>query len=98
MMKNETKREIIRTAKFKKELRQSKKQGKNIVLANKIIYLLANDVPLPPKHRDHALSGNWAEFRECHITPDWLLVYRKLDDGELLLVLTRLASHSQLDF
>ena len=97
-MKNETKREIIRTAKFKKELRQSKKQGKNIVLANKIIYLLANDVPLPPKHRDHALSGNWAEFRECHITPDWLLVYRKLDDGELLLVLTRLASHSQLDF
>ena len=97
-MKNGTKREIIRTAKFKKELRQSKKQGKNIALANKIIYLLANDVPLPPKHRDHALSGNWSEFRECHITPDWLLVYRKSDDGELLLVLTRLASHSQLDF
>jgi len=63
-----------------------------------IINMLANDEPLPAKHRDHALTGNWDGFRECHITPDWLLVYRKLDNGELLLVLTRLTSHSKLDF
>jgi mRNA interferase YafQ len=97
-MIEDTKRKIMRTTKFKKELRQSQKQGKDIVLAEKIITMLANDEPLPSKHRDHALTGNWAGFRECHITPDWLLVYRKSDDGELLLVLVRLTSHSQLDF
>ncbi|MCL1903609.1 MAG: type II toxin-antitoxin system YafQ family toxin [Oscillospiraceae bacterium] len=97
-MIEDTKREIIRTAKFKKELRQSQKQGKDIVLAEEVITILANDEILPPKHRDHALTGNWAGFRECHITPDWLLVYRKSDNGELLLVLVRLTSHSQLDF
>ena len=94
----ETKRYVRRTAQFKKEYRKSKKQGKNMDLLLRIINMLANDELLPAKHRDHALSGNWAGFRECHITPDWLLVYRKSDNGELLLVLSRLASHSNLDF
>ena len=94
----ETKRHVRRTALFKKEYRKSMKQGKNMVLLLSIINMLANDEPLPPKHRDHALTGNWADFRECHITPDWLLVYRKVDNGELLLVLSRLASHSNLNF
>jgi mRNA interferase YafQ len=97
-MTNDAKRSIIRTTRFKKELRQSKKQGRDMVLIEKIITSLANDEPLPLKHRDHALSGIWLGFRECHITPDLLLVYRKTDNGELLLVLARLASHSQLDF
>jgi len=98
MMIENTLRRVRITSKFKKELRQSKKQGRDIILAEKIITMLANDEPLHPKHRDHALSGNWVGFRECHITPDWLLIYYKSDNGQLLLVLSRLASHSQLDF
>ena len=94
----ETKRHVRRTAQFKKEYRKSKKQGKDMALVIDIINMLANDEPLLPKHRDHALSGNWIGFRECHITPDWLLVYQKSDTGELLLVLVRLTSHSELDF
>ena len=94
----ETKRKVRRTTQFKKEYRKSKKQGKDMALVLNIIEMLANDVLLPQKHRDHELFGNWLGFRECHITPDWLLVYQKSDNGELLLVLTRLASHSKLDF
>ncbi|MCL2699244.1 MAG: type II toxin-antitoxin system YafQ family toxin [Defluviitaleaceae bacterium] len=94
----ETKRYIRRTAQFKKEYRKSKKQGKDMALALNIINMLANDESLPEKYNDHALMGNWKGYRECHITPDWLLVYRKTDNGELLLILSRLASHSQLDF
>ena len=93
-----TQRRIRSTSKFRKELRQSKKQGKDMVLAEKIITMLANDEPLPLKHRDHALTGDWIGFRECHITPDWLLVYQKSDSGELILVLARLSSHSDLNF
>ena len=93
-----TLRRVRSTLKFKKELRRSEKQGKNTALAEKIITMLANDEPLPPKHRDHALTGDWIGFRECHITPDWLLIYHKSDSGELLLVLARLASHSELGF
>ena len=97
MIKN-TLRRVRGTARFKKELRRSAKQGKDIILAEQIITSLANDEPLPAKYRDHALSGSWIGFRECHITSDWLLVYQKIDTGELLLVLTRLASHSDLNF
>jgi mRNA interferase YafQ len=98
MMTNERKRDIERSAKFKKDVRLAVKQGKNIALLEWVIDQLADDIPLPEKHRDHALSGNWKGHRECHITPDWLLVYRKSDKGELLLVLVRAASHSDLDF
>ena len=66
-------------------------------LALDIIYMLANDIPLEAKYRDHALVGNWSGYRECHIAPDWLLVYKKID-SELILILSRLASHSELDF
>jgi len=93
-----TKREVHRSAKFRKDLRLAHKQGKDIALLEEIIVKLANDEPLPEKHCDHALSGNWKGHRECHITPDWLLVYRKSDDGGLLLILVRAASHSDLDF
>ncbi|MCL2053735.1 MAG: type II toxin-antitoxin system YafQ family toxin [Oscillospiraceae bacterium] len=94
----ETKRNIRRTTQFKKEYKKSKKQGKDMTLVLDIINMLANDEPLPEKHFDHALTGNWIGFRECHVNPDWLLVYQKPDDGELLLVLTRLTSHSNLNF
>ena len=94
----ETKRNVRRTTQFKKEYRKSKKQGRDMALVLNIINMLANDIILPQKHRDHELSGNWTGFRECHITSDWLLIYQKSDNGELLLVLARLTSHNKLDF
>lgn len=56
--------------------------------------LLAADKPLPEKHRDHALSGNWKDHRECHLKPDLLLIYKLPDTGTLRFV--RLGSHSEL--
>jgi mRNA interferase YafQ len=59
-----------------------------------ILNLLVSDQPLPSHNRDHALSGNWAGYRECHVRPDLLLIYRKTGDD--LLRLARLGSHSEL--
>ena len=95
---NDTLRRLVKTARFKKDLSKSKKQGKDLELANWVINELANDRPLPEKFCDHALTGNWLGYRECHVNPDWLLVYKKNKKGELTLILFRLASHSDLDF
>ena len=64
---------------------------------NKVIFDLANDIPLPEEKKDHALSGNLAGLRECHIQSDWLLIYNKEDNGELhILNLVRTGTHSDL--
>ena len=97
-MKIDTLRIVRHTSKLRKDLRRSAKQGKDIDLFDWVVTKLANDEPLPVKHQDHALKGNWVGYRECHITPDWLLIYQKTDNGELLLILTRLGSHSELEF
>ena len=57
--------------------------------------MLANEQPLPEKYKDHALTGDWKGFRECHIQPDWLLIY-EINNNELILYLTRTGSHSDL--
>ena len=80
---------------FKKDYKRIVKRGYDISLLENVIEHLANQVPLPKKYRDHGLSGNYAGFRECHITPDWLLIYQ-IDDHELILYLTRTGSHSDL--
>jgi len=95
-MKN--KRDIQYSTQYRLDYKKAKKQGKDLALLRDIVHMLANDIPLPVKHRDHALSGSWKGYRECHVTPDWLLVYRKTDKGELVLSLARIASHSNLDF
>jgi mRNA interferase YafQ len=59
-----------------------------------VVNLLAADKPLPPNKRDHSLLGNWVDYRNCHIKPDLILIYRKTDDDHLELV--RLGSHSEL--
>ena len=92
------KRDVQYSTQYRRDYKKAKKQGKDISLLREVIELLANDKPLPEKHRDHALQGNWKGYRECHVSPDWLLVYRKTDKGELILILARLASHSELDF
>lgn len=76
------------TAKFQKDLKRAYKRGYDISLLTDVIKKLANGEPLPQKNKDHALIGNYAGCRECHITPDWLLIY-EIDNGELILYLTR---------
>ncbi len=63
-----------------------------------VIVMLANDIPLPPKYRDHVLSGNFVGFRDCHIQPDWVLIYSKIDsdDGLGILQLEETGTHSDL--
>ena len=95
---SDNKRDIVYSSKFIKDYQKAHKQGKDVDLIDWIIGQLANDIPLQEKHRDHALKGNWQGYRECHVTPDLLLVYEKTDVGELVLVLVRLASHSELNF
>ena len=98
MRTNKRKRSVRRSSKFRKDVRQAHKQGKDLAFLEGIIDMLADDIALPVKHRDHALSGDWKDHRECHVTPDWLLVYKKTDTDGLILLLARVASHSELDF
>lgn len=83
------------TTQFKRDLKKAQKQKKNLDLLNKVLQQLADGIPLPEKNRDHALTGNYAGCRECHIQPDWLLIYEIAEDT-LFLYLTRTGSHSEL--
>ena len=78
---------------YKKDLKLCKKRGYNLALLNAAINTLLIPAPLPPKNKDHPLSGNHVGERECHITPDWLLIYR-VEDDELYLV--RTGTHADL--
>lgn len=82
-------------AMFKKDFKRIKKRGYDISRLEKIVELLANEVPLPEQFKDHNLSGNYNGFLECHIAPDWLLIYQ-VNNNELVLVLSRTGSHSDL--
>lgn len=90
-----TKYTVKVTSLFKKDYKRALKRKKNVHLLEDIVELLAMEEPLPEKHRDHELSGNWAGHRECHIEPDWLLIYR-IDNGILVLTLARTGSHNDL--
>ena len=73
------------------------KRGCNINLLKEVIAKLAEGEELPPKNKDHALSGDWEGYRECHIQSDWLLIYRIIDN-KLILSLTRTGTHSDMNF
>lgn len=90
-----TKYALVVTAQFKREYKLARKRGFDPNRLAEIVTLLANGIPLPEKNRDHALSGNWIGYRECHILPDWLLIYR-LEEDILVLTLTRTGTHSDL--
>jgi len=83
------------TSKFQKDLKRVARRGYNISLLAEVIALLALGEPLPEKYLDHPLRGNYKDCCECHITPDWLLIYRKNEDT-LFLYLTRTGTHSDL--
>ena len=87
--------EVKVTNQFKKDLKSAKKQGKNTDKLFNVIEKLANGEPLEQKYRDHDLSGSLKGCRECHIEPDWLLIYQIVDDV-LVLILYRVGSHSEL--
>ncbi len=86
---------IIPSNHFKRDLKLAAKRGYNLELLNFVIRKLANGEQLPEKYKDHSLIGDYKDCRECHITPDWLLIYR-IDGNELILYLTRTGTHSDL--
>ena len=90
-----TKYTVKTTSQFKKDFKLAMKRGLNIDLLEIVIATLALGEPLPDKNKDHALTGNWIGHRECHILPDWLLIYR-IEDDVLVLTLARTGSHSDL--
>ena len=87
--------EIDYSTKFKKDYKIIKKRGYNISLLRKTIEILANGQELPPEYKDHALKGKFSGYRECHITSDWLFVY-KIENNMLMLFLSRTGTHSDL--
>lgn len=87
--------ELVLTGKFKKGLKLAKKRGLNIKLLDDIVEKLLNGIPLDERHRDHELKGKYKGFRECHIQPDWLLIYL-LENDVLTLTLVDTGTHADL--
>jgi mRNA interferase YafQ len=90
-------RAIERTTRFKRDYKREAKGRHRATLASDLVAvleLLATDTPLDPRYCDHALTGDWADHRDCHVRPDLVLIYQKPDDATLRLV--RLGSHSEL--
>jgi mRNA interferase YafQ len=86
-------RAIVRTAQFKRDVKLAERRGKDLSKLRELILLLTEGNPLPPRYKDHPLSGDWKHYRDSHIEPDWLLLY-KIDGKELFLV--RTGSHADL--
>jgi mRNA interferase YafQ len=91
-------RTIERSTRFKKDFKRELRSGTASSFIDSLslaIELLSTDTPLPARFRDHLLTGDWENHRDCHIRPDLVLIYRKPDDETLELL--RLGSHSELD-
>jgi mRNA interferase YafQ len=87
--------EIVPSNQFRKDLKLAGKRGLKLELLQAVVNTLASEQPLDAKYRDHSLTGAYRGFRECHIEPDWLLVYR-VDQGELELFLFRTGTPADL--
>lgn len=86
---------LVPTSQFKKDYKRAKRRGLDMSELQAVLDRLCAEVPLEEHHRDHALTGNYAGFRECHVRPDWLLVYA-IDRGKLILTASRTGTHSDL--
>ena len=86
-------RNLISGAQFRRDVKLAEKRGKDMTKLGEAIRLLAEGSPLSPRYKDHSLGGDWKSYRDCHIEPDWLLIY-KIDGDDLLLV--RTGTHSDL--
>jgi len=87
--------DILYTKQFKKDVKLCKKQNKNMSKFQDIDNTLISNIPLPKKYKNHALKGNWAGYFDCHIEPDWILIY-KVDLDANTLTYARMGSHSDL--
>lgn len=86
---------IVYTNRMKKDAKLMKKRGKDMNKLVHVLSLLASGTPLPAQYKDHFLTGNLQDFRECHIEPDWLLIYQICKDT-LILSATAMGSHADL--
>ncbi len=86
---------LVLSNRFKKDLKQCVKRNLDISKMGAVVEMLLAGKQLPEKYQDHSLTGNWMGHRECHIQPDWLLLYRIVDDI-LVLSLTRTGTHADL--
>jgi len=84
---------LSQTNQFKKDIKRAQKRGKDLAKLKTVIDLLLAEKALPPKNRDHQLGGNWEGHRDCHIEPDWILIYKILEDE---IRLERTGTHSDL--
>jgi mRNA interferase YafQ len=84
---------LSQTNQFKKDIKRALKRGKDLAKLKAVVDFLLADQPLPPKNRDYPLGGNWAGHRDCHIEPDWILIYKILEDE---IRLERTGTHSDL--
>lgn len=84
---------LTQTKQFKKDVKTQKKRGKDLDKLIKVVELLIEAPDLPAKYRDHILTGNWIGRKDCHLEPDWILIYKR-DESELRL--ERTGSHSDL--
>jgi mRNA interferase YafQ len=87
--------EIEFTNKMKRDVKLMKKRGKDIAKLTAVLNLLASRVPIPERYHDHQLTGNLKDFRECHIEPDWLLIYQ-IFENKLILSASGTGRHSDL--
>ena len=87
---------IRKTVRYRKNLKKMLKRGKDIKKISAVVCMLAMGETLPPKYRDHALSGDLDGLRDCHIENDWVLLYFYTSTGELILTLTDTGTHSDL--
>ena len=92
---NETKYTVKVTAAFRRDYKKAKKRRLPVEKLKEVVALLAMGEALPEKNRDHALTGDWIGHRECHIQPDWLLIYC-IEDDVLVLTMARTGTHSEL--
>lgn len=86
-------KEIKTTTKYKKDFKRIERQGKKMSLLKDVLTRLVNDEPLDRRHHNHKLSGEYSDCWECHIQPDWLLIYRC---DETTITLVRMGSHPEL--
>jgi mRNA interferase YafQ len=86
-------KQLQQTTKFEKDLARMKRRGADVGMLQQVVLTLLQGEPLAVKHRDHPLSGNWSAHRECHLSPDWLLIYRTTPDAVRL---ERTGTHSDL--
>lgn len=86
-------RRLETTRRFERDLKRAKRRGRNLSKLWSVVEQLLEGEPLAQKHRPHALSGDWASFRECHLEPDWLLIWHESEDA---LILVRTGSHADL--